>query len=1699
MATEPTRFADIEPGTYTIRQDNAAGFTSTTPDEVSVSISSGGSGTANFGDLVESTVTGTVFEDLNGDGTQDADERGIGLVTLTLTDAAGTEKTATTIANGSYVFTDVIAGPYTIAETNPDGFVSTTPDEVPVTIVSDGSATVKFGDIAVGTVSGKVFEDLNGNGIRETRERGLGGVTVNLSDADGREIESRTTAGDGSYSFAGVTSGSYTVAETVPDGFAETTPGEVSLMITGDSSSAAVSFGVITQGTISGTVFEDLNGNGAQDAGEPGIGWVTLELTPAAGGETTGTMTMGDGSYAFVDLTAGNYTLEETDPDGFSSTTPNMRLISIADRKGATMVFGDLKEGTVSGTVFEDRNGNGTRDAGERGIGGVIVSLTDEGGSTRENTTTSDGSYAFTGVDPGDYTLKKEDVDGFVSITPDEVTLGMVSSGSKTVNFGNMAKGTVSGSVFEDENGNAVQDAGEPGIGGVTVELTYPNGTVREQITTSDGSYMFSDAGAGEHTVRKTNPDGFMSLTPDEVTAILDVGGSSSVSFGILAKGKVSGTIFEDRNGNGFRDDGERGLGGVTVTLISAAGEETVQTSMSDGSYAFTGVGTGAYTVRETDSDGFASTTPNEVSVTMTGSSSSATVTFGDIPKGTVSGMVFEDLNGNGDQDAGEPGIGWVTVELIRADGESESGMTMSDGSYAFAGVVSGIYTVRETDPEGFVSTTPNEVIVRMADDGAATAVFGDLTEGSVSGAVFEDDNGNRVRDPGERGIGGVEVTLTDAAGTMRKQTTTPDGSYIFTNVDPGDYTVGKEAVGGFTDSTPSEVTVTMVSGDSETVNFGNMTEGAISGTVFDDLNGNGIRDPGERGIGGVDVELLAGDGTSRGTVTTASDGSYTFADVDPGDYTVRKKGDPDGFVGVTPDERPVTLKSGGATTAGFGVLAAGKVTGTVFDDLNGNGVRDPGEPGIGGVDVTLGSDTETTGMDGSYSFAGVKKGDYTVSVADLDGYVNTTPAEATITIAEGGSGTASFGYGAESEVIVKTGIGDYVWYDTDQDGVRDAAEPGVAGVRIRLIELAYGTEEVIADTVTDGSGFYEFAGLLPGDYVVEFAKPSQNYVFSLKNAWNGSSELGDVFDSDASASTGRTDTISLGPDEYNGDTDAGMSIPDTEPACISGLIWYDTDQDGIQDDAEPGIAGVTVNLTDPGTGRVIATSCTDGRGRYEFTGLESGDYVVTYILPSGYDSNSGDWDTITLAPGDAWTGDAGMLIPDTEPASVGGLTWYDANRNGIRDAGEPGVAGVRANLYDITATELLSTTFTDMNGYYEFSGLSSDDYLVEFELPPGYSFVTRNQGNDALDSDASSLNGRTHVVRPEAGDSVSAYGGLYAEKLIVQSGRVWFDENKDGSFSDDESLPDVTVTLYDGKGHFLRDTETDANGNYAFANLPPGDYRVEVDTGDSDLYADAVPYPGSDGELNSVTDFTDQDSDVGNADFAYRTRLVTIGDRVWNDTNRNGIQDADETGISDVEVKLMEDPMAIILDDVEMPLLGTVTTDVDGFYEFVDWEPGNYRVQFVLPAGYQFTSQDQVKDDTMDSDADASGQTGMLRLPIGGDDMTVDAGMFISEIDPEGIYHDADFMPRNYEISLSEVLRMVQFYSGTDYHCDAGGEDGYGPGEGDHSSCMQHSADYNPPDWKISLSELLRVIQLYNVDVYHPDADEEDGFAPGP
>ncbi|WP_185154601.1 SdrD B-like domain-containing protein, partial [Flavilitoribacter nigricans] len=395
----------------------------------------------------------------------------------------------------------------------------------------------------------------------------------------------------------------------------------------------------------------------------------------------------------------------------------------------------------------------------------------------------------------------------------------------------------------------------------------------------------------------------------------------------------------------------------------------------------------------------------------------------------------------------------------------------------------------------------------------------------------------------------------------------------------------------------------------------GILTGASIGDYVWEDLNGDGIQDAGESGVGGVTVTLLDGDGATVGTTTTAADGSYSFTDLEPGDYSVVffdlpmgynfTDQDAGGDDTLDSDANPadgstaiVTLESGdNYTDLDAGILTGASIGDYVWEDLNGDGIQDAGEPGVGGVTVTLldgdGATvgTTTTAADGSYSFTDLEPGDYSVVFSDLPmGYDFTdqdaggndaldsdaNPVDgstATVTLESGDNYTD-----LDAGILTGASLGDYVWEDLNGDGIQDAGEPGVGGVTVTLLD---GDGATVGTTTTAADGSYSFTNLEPGDYSVVFSDLPMGYNFTDQDAGGN-----DALDSDANPADGSTATVTLESGDNYTDLDAGILTG----ASLGDYVWEDLNGDGIQDAGEPGVSGVTVTLLD-GDGATVGTT----------------------------------------------------------------------------------------------------------------------------------------------------------------------------------------------------------------------------------------------------------------------------------------------------------------------------------------------------------------------------------------------------------------------------------------------------------------------------------------------------------------------------
>jgi len=461
-------------------------------------------------------------------------------------------------------------------------------------------------------------------------------------------------------------------------------------------------------------------------------------------------------------------------------------------------------------------------------------------------------------------------------------------------------------------------DGAEAGAAGVTVRLIAANGTTVLATTTTNGAgnYLFPNLGPGSYFVEvdRTSSaiNGYLSSTdiatsaaPDNdidnddngvtVTATTVRSGSITltangepttdgdgdattnltVDFGFVRALSVGNLVWAATNNNGAVDRAEAGISGVTVRLIAADGVTVLQTTTTDASglYLFGGLPAGTYFVEVVPPPGATSSTDiassaapnNDVNnddngvtfiggavrsgpITLssgaeptndgdTNADSNLTVDFGFVPSGVLSlgNLVWLDVNNNGLADVGEPGLAGVTVRLIAANGSTVLSTTTTDasGNYLFSSLPAGTYIV--------------EV------DRTSSAVTGYLSSTDIASSATPDNDINND----DNGIAVTPTAVRSAPVTL---------SALAEPVTDGDNDANSNL----------------------SVDFGFVRALSVGNLVWADVNNNGLVDPGETGIGGVTVRLIAADGvTVLQTTTTSPTGRYLFGGLPPGTYYV--------------------------------------------------------------------------------------------------------------------------------------------------------------------------------------------------------------------------------------------------------------------------------------------------------------------------------------------------------------------------------------------------------------------------------------------------------------------------------------------------------------------------------------------------------------------------------------------------------------------------------------------------------------------------------------------------------------------------------------------------------------------------------------------------------------------------------------------
>ena len=891
----------------------------------------------------------------------------------------------------------------------------------------------------------------------------------------------------------------------------------------------------------------------------------------------------------------------------------------------------------------------------------------------------------------------------------------------------------------------------------------------------------------------------------------------------------------------------------------------------------------------------------------------------------------------------------------------------------------------------------------------------------AVGDQVWIDENGNGLQDPAEtNGVPGVVVVLHGTNGVaIATNITDAAGKYLFTDLVPGDYYVIFDLTtlppgyvvtlqgDGSAPALDSDANVGtgqtgstgwLAAGESDlTLDMGIYTVASLGDFVWLDTNGDGIQDGSEVGVSNVVVTLYNATNGVMGVTTTDVAGAYAFTDLVPGDYSVGFA-PPAGYAftlqnqgtnnAANSDADPVTgrtatipLASGdNDLTWDAGLYEPASLGDYVWEDLNGDGIQDVGEPGIAGVTVELYDaatnlvrTTVTDGL-GAYAFTGLIPGEYTVVFVRPSGYHftlqdqsgdtvdsdadPTTGQTATITLVSGQNDP-----NWDAGLYRPASVGDYVWLDENWDGVQDPGEAGIPNVRI-IITNAIGTYS--NSTITDLDGRYLFTDLPPGDYTVRV----DTSIMDPRLAANRTYDLDGVPDDQT------TVTLASGDEDLRLDFGYNWNADDVVLGSLGDRIWVDANADGVQDSGEPGIPNVTVNLYVDTAGNgsyttLVATTTTDAAGLYIFPDLPADAYVVrvdTTTLPPGYvqtgdpdhfgtnatanPSQAGDNQTTTpvvLAPGDVFVNaDFGYLPPAF--SNLGDLIYFDANADGVfnpadGDSAIPGVTVVLLNSNGFVIASTITTGDASATNNYLFTGLPAGDYTVWVNDTANIlnGLVQTGDPDGGFDSrSTATLDGQNDDLLQDHGYTPDGHTSV----LGLIGDTIFLDRDGDGLPGPGEGIEGVTVRLYDYAGLvLLATTTTDANGNYWFGGLPEDTYVVRVDTttlpnGGVGLVNTVDPDTAYPGDSISVVAI-----DPGGInllqDFGYVAAVPnTIGGTLWRDCNADGTLDLDE------------DPrwegVKIVLRDANTNIVGSMLTDTNGDYSFTGLPDGTYTVDVV-------------------------------------------------------------------------------------------------------------------------------------------------------
>ena len=781
-----------------------------------------------------------------------------------------------------------------------------------------------------------------------------------------------------------------------------------------------------------------------KEAFPAGTTFVSAETHKCASGYTTGlpqeckgtdeagtfdgtTWTIGDmlaGEYAslFVTVTLN----ADTDGKTLNNTAafvnpPEYDLVPGNNSSSASITV----KHRLSGKVYYDANESSSFDNGEDPFKDITVELIGADGSVVATTKTdADGNYSFTGLDAGTYTVKvtkageiaeltqTEDPDGTKDNASGAITLNADNPVRENVNFGYIKKHAISGNVYLDQNRDKTKNTGDIDLSGVTVKLLDKDGNVVGTTTTDkDGNYSFTGLNDGTYTVQvdKTGPLADKEQTEDPsgktdsrsqaITFTRTDPDVTNVNFGYAEDYTVSGTVYKDKDRSESLNNSEPGFDGITVNLLGEDGQVVATTTTkADGTYSFSKLPAGKYTVKvepsdllksyeqTEDPDGTKDHTSGVVQVNHD-NPSVENVNFGYAPNFAINGTIYRDGDRDGKKGDTEGRYSGVTVQLLDKDGKVIATTTTDkDGKYSFEHLPDGTYSVKVVkdgaltdtdqtgDPDNKLDNASEPITLDEKNPTKGDVDFGYVPNNTIKGTVYRDDNRDKMINGDEPGLERVSVQLLDEDGkVLQTLDTDADGNYAFQHLPDGKYTVKvvrsssikdydqTEDPDATVDDTSAVYTMGPEHSLQEKVNFGYVPDYSIAGRVYRDSDKSGSYTDGEETFSGVTVDLLDKDGNVVATTTTDKDGNYSFEKLPAGTYRVKVHTDGD-LAGLDQTEDPdgIADSMSGEITIGFDNQ---KVTGVNFGYV---------APDVPATKPSLKQRLARTGFDGLIGGAGL-------------------------------------------------------------------------------------------------------------------------------------------------------------------------------------------------------------------------------------------------------------------------------------------------------------------------------------------------------------------------------------------------------------------------------------------------------------------------------------------------------------------------------------------------------------------------------------------------------------------------------------------------------------------------------------------------------------------------------------------------------